>query len=152
MPLLFLVVGLVLIVTVIRGTVGTFASQLKADASGGYLKWVAAIIIIGAMGYATPLKEPSRYLLALLALVVFITSGSGFIDAFVSELNNPGSPVRPTPPGGNANLPSIPVQTQQGGGGTTQTSGSGSTGPLGGGSSNFLQTAAAIAPFAIAAL
>lgn len=156
MPLLFLVIGLILIVTVVRGTLGDFAANLKSDLTGGFLKWVAAIIVIGALGYAAPLKEPSRYLLALVALVIMLTNGTGFISKFAQQISNPGTSPAPAPAGGNANLPSIPVSS---GSGSSSSSGGGSGGGLlgglmggGGGSSGggIGQTAMQLAPLALA--
>lgn len=143
MPLLFLVAGLILIVTVVRGTTGDFASLLAQDVSSGYLKWLAAILAIGLLGYAAPLREPSRYLLALVALVIFLTNGAGFVSMFVQQIENPGTATTASPPGGNANLPAIPVQTTgsgSGGGGGT------SGGPLASATSNPLGTFASLAP------
>lgn len=126
MPLLFLVAGLILIVTAIRGTTSSFASRLSGDvSSAGFLKWLAAILVIGALGYAPPLKEPSRYLLALVALVILLTNGAGFISQFVQQLENPGTATPPAPAGGNPNLPAIPVQTS---GGVNAQPGSGNVG------------------------
>lgn len=116
-------------VTVIRGTVGDFASQLSQDVSGGYLKWLAAILVIGALGYVDTLKEPSRYLLGLVALVILLTNGAGFVSMFAQQIQNPGQATAATPAGGNANLPAIPIQSQGGGGGQSagQQGGAGST-------------------------
>ena len=127
MPVFFLVIGLLLIVTVVRGTTADFAKRLGQDVSGGYLKWLAAIIVIGALGFVPSLKLPSRYLLALVALVVMLRSGSGFISQLASQLSSPGTVTPTTQPGGNANLPAIPVQTQGGAG-----AGAGAPGGAGG--------------------
>ena len=116
MPLLFLIAGLLLIITVIRGTTIDFASRLRTDVSGGFLKWLAAIVLIGALGYARPLQEPSRYLLALIAIVILLSNGGGFVSMFAQQISGAGSqPVTPaTPAGGNSNLPAIPIQTGNG--------------------------------------
>lgn len=134
MPVFFLVIGLLLIVTVVRGTTANFAKRLGSDVSGGYLKWLAAIIVIGALGFVPSLKMPSRYLMALVALVVMLKSGSGFISQLASQISSPGTVSPTTQPGGNANLPAIPVQTQ----GTPQQSGGagGAGGVLSGAGSN----------------
>lgn len=128
MPLLFLVAGLILIVTVVRGTTGQFYGALRDDISGGYLKWLAAILVIGILGYVKPLQEPSRYLLGLVALVILLTRGGGFISAFAQQISSPGTATPTAQAGGNPNLPAIPVQTQQ-----SQQQQSGSSGSSGGG-------------------
>lgn len=116
MPLFFLVIGLVLIVTVINGTTFALARQLKDDLTSGYIKWFAAVLLIGAAGYVDALKSPSRYLLALIFLVIMLTNGTGFISMFIQQVQNPGQAPTPQPAGGNANLPAIPVQSSGGGG------------------------------------
>lgn len=120
MPIFFLVIGLLLIMTVVRGTTGQFAKRLGQDISGGYLKWLAAIIVIGVLGFVPSLKLPSRYLMGLVAIVILLKEGSGFISQLAKQISDPGTASSTTQPGGNANLPAIPVQTQsapsQGGG------------------------------------
>jgi hypothetical protein len=126
MPVLFLIAGLILIVTAIRGTTGDFARRFAGDVSGGFLKWLAAIVVIGAMGYVPALKEPSRYLLGLVAVVIILTKGGGFISAFVEQIENPGTATTAAPAGGNANLPALPVQTSGGNSGGSGASSSSS--------------------------
>ncbi|MDE2104808.1 MAG: hypothetical protein KGL39_46655 [Patescibacteria group bacterium] len=128
MPILIVIVGLILIVSAIRGTTGDLATNLSADITGGFVKWLAAIIAIGALGYVPALKEPSRYLIALVAVVVFLTTGKGFLSQFVQQIENPPQPKAAQPVGGSNQLPAFPV----GGGGSGSGSGSG-----GGGSSLF---------------
>lgn len=144
MPLLFLIIGLVLIDTVVHGTTFALARQLSTDINGGFLKWLAAIVVIGALGYAEPLKEPSRYLLALVFLVIMLTQGTGFISMFIQQIENPGQQPTPQPAGGNANLPGVPVTTTPGG--TPAASGGSSSTPTSG-PLQALSTAAAIAQF-----
>lgn len=146
MPLLFLIAGLILIVTVVRGTTGDFASTLADDVTSGYLKWLAAILAIGLLGYIPALEKPSRYLLGLVALVILLTNGSGFIQMFVQQIENPGTATATTPAGGNANLPAIPVQTGGGGSAGASTGQQPSSNPLGTAAS-IASTAAKIVPF-----
>lgn len=131
MPLFFLVIGIILIVTVINGTTFALARQLKDDLTSGYMKWFAAVLLIGAAGYVDALKTPSRYLLALIFLVVMLTNGTGFISMFIQQIQNPGQAPAPQPPGGNANLPAIPVQTSGGGAGAPGGAGAGGAGGVG---------------------
>lgn len=141
MPLLFLIVGLLLIVTAIRGTTGAFASRLWGDVSGSFLTWAAAILIIGGLGEIPTLKEPSRYLLALVVIVILLTKGKGFIPLFIQQIQNPGTATTAQPAGGNPALPSIPVQTQSSGGG-----GGGGQGGSASSGSNPIGTAASLLP------
>lgn len=115
MPLLLLIVGLILIVTGIRGTTGSLAGHLKDDISAGFIKWLAAILVIGALGFIPQFQKPSRLLLALVVIVVMLKNGSGFIDQFVRQIEAAPQPSPAQPAGGNANLPAIPLQIGQAG-------------------------------------
>lgn len=94
MPLLLVVVGLMLVVTALRGTTADFGSRLSQDVSGGFLKWVAAIIVVGMLGYVPGLQTPSRYLLGLIVIAILISQGSGFLDQFVQQIENPPPPTQ----------------------------------------------------------
>lgn len=122
MPFLIVLVGLILIVTAIRGTTSDFASDLSQDISSGFVKWLAAIVVIGALGYVPAFKTPSRYLLGLVALVIFLTSGSGFLAKFVQQIESPPTPKQATPAGGSAQLPALPISNSS----SSSSSGSGS--------------------------
>lgn len=124
MPLLIVIVGLILIVSAIRGTTGDLATNLATDVTGGFVKWLAAIIAIGALGYVPVFKEPSRYLLALVAVVIFLTTGKGFLSQFVQQIENPPSPKQAQPAGGSSQLPAFPVSS--GSGSSSGSSGGGS--------------------------
>lgn len=130
MPFLIVIVGLILIVSAIRGTTGDLATDLATDVSGGFLKWLAAVIAIGALGYVPGLKEPSRYLLALVALVILLTTGKGFLSQFVQQIENPPKAKSAQPAGGSSQLPAIPVSSSS----NSSSSGGGSMlGDIGGG-------------------
>lgn len=109
MPFLIIIVGLILIVTAVRGTTGDLASNLSQDISSGFVRWLAAIVVIGAIGYVPALERPSRYLLALVAIVIMLTSGKGFLDQFVQQIENPPQPKAAQPAGGSTQLPAFPI-------------------------------------------
>lgn len=122
MPALLLFVGLILIVAAVRNTVGSLAGQLGDDLGAGYLKWAGAIGIVGALGYIDVLRIPSRWLLGLIGVVLFLETKGGLFTQLRGELASvPAAPAAtPTVP---ANLPSIPVKTDSssssGGGGVS---------------------------------
>ena len=145
MPLLLIIVGAVLLVTAIRGTTGSLATHLAQDFSGQFLVWLLAIVLIGAIGYAPPLKQISRLLLALVAVVIVLKDGSGFISQFVQQLESAPAPTAPAPAGGNAQLPDIPVKDS---GSSSSSGGSSDSGSGGISASNVLDAASLAAMFA----
>jgi hypothetical protein len=79
MPFALLIIGAVLIITAFRGTYADLGAQLKSDFTGsgvttGFLIWVAAIIAVGALGFAPVLRTPARMLLALIILAMVLTN------------------------------------------------------------------------------
>lgn len=128
MAVLLILVGAMLLVTSIRGTTADFASHLGQDVSGQFLVWVLAIVLIGTIGYAAPLRKISRLLLGLVAVVIVLKDGSGFIAQFVQQLEQAPPPAAAQPTGGSNQLPAIPVDSGSGSG----SSGSGSSSGLGG--------------------
>ncbi|HSY26681.1 MAG TPA: hypothetical protein VK832_04200, partial [Burkholderiaceae bacterium] len=78
MPLAFIILGILLIVTAYQGTYAAFGQQLYTDFSGGagsnFIYWVAAVAMIGALGYVSPLRTPTRLLLALIIIAFFLAN------------------------------------------------------------------------------
>lgn len=139
MPFLLILIGLLLVVTAFRNTIGQFATHLDEDLTsknqGGasFIVWVAAIIGIGLLGYIPGLRGLSRGFLALIVIVVIIgTQGSIFQQAFDQLRQAP--PQQPAQPAAPANLGPLPIQVQvSGGGGKSANSGaSGVIGAIGG--------------------
>lgn len=131
MPFALVFVGLVLIVTAIRGTQSNLWNLFYGDITGagtsgkGFVVWLAAILSIGWLGYYKPLQTPSRLLLGLVILGIFI-SNQGVLtkmsQAVTSPLPQPATPAASKAPP----LPqAIPVEVGQAGGK------GGSSGPLG---------------------
>lgn len=87
MPLALAIIGVMLLVTAILNTYRCLGSQLAADmsGSGNFVYWIAALFIIGIMGYSKPLETPSRLLLALIVLSMFL-SNQGFFTQFLSAV------------------------------------------------------------------
>ena len=92
MRIVALIFGAVLILVAVRDTYEDSASGsgdgqglwplLKKDfepgAQGNFLAWFAAILLIGMLGYAEPLKPVANSMLALLILVLFLSNGGFF--------------------------------------------------------------------------
>jgi len=77
MAVAFLIIGAALILTAYRNTQAELFQLLQSDA-GGYVKWAAAILAIGAIGYIPDMRNVSRALLALVLLVIVISNQGAF--------------------------------------------------------------------------
>jgi hypothetical protein len=113
MPLIFIVVGVLLVVTAYQNTEIALFQQVVSDIPG-FAKWGAAILVIGSLGYYEPLRTPARMLFGLVVLVVFMVNYQKIIAALQS------SPPAQPPQASNAMpLPltdPFPVQISGGGG------------------------------------
>lgn len=95
MAFVFIIIGVVLTVSGVRGTQGDLWSQVQKDFSPSqqqpnqhsFVPWFVAIMIIGAIGYVEDLKEVSRAFLILVIIVLFL-SNNGFF-AQLQKLETP---------------------------------------------------------------
>lgn len=135
MPFVLLIVGVLIIVVAIRNTQGQLGQLIVSDFTGpgNFFYWIAAIFIIGGLGYVDTLKAPSRAMLALV-LIALIISNQGFFNSFVAQLSSgsaqapPPGPPTPQPNSGSGG------GGNSGGGGGKSGGGAGSTiGGIGGG-------------------
>ena len=80
MPWSFVCVGLLLCILAVKpdNSLHDFASTAYNDLSGetGFLKWLAAIVIIGAIGYLPDMQGVSTAFL-ILCLIAFVVSNNG---------------------------------------------------------------------------
>ena len=83
MPFLLILLGALLLVVALQGTYSQLASDLEQDLPG-FVKWGAAIGAIGATGYIPGFRTPSRYLLALVLLVIFMRNYQSILAGFTS--------------------------------------------------------------------
>lgn len=88
MPFALALVGILLLVSALRGTSGALFATLKSDftGSGNYLYWVVAIMIVGSIGYVKKLAPISDAFLALL-LIVLMIANKGFFAQFTAGLS-----------------------------------------------------------------
>lgn len=132
MALALIIIGAALIIVAIRNTYADLGTLLAKDftGEGNFLYWIAALAVIGAVGYVPTLRGPSRALLALIVLVFFLTNGTGFFDKVASAIKGakPATTAAVEPP---AITGQIPVKlTIVGGGG--KSSGGGAADVVGG--------------------
>lgn len=97
MPLILALIGAALVLVALRNTQSQLATALEQDVPG-YLKWVAAIAAIGALGYIKPLEVPSRWLLALVLMVIVLTNYQQIFQSFQSLGTAPTPTTPPTNP------------------------------------------------------
>lgn len=83
MPYVLLLLGGTLLVTGIKGNPDDFWSLVKGDFFGGkgtYEFWIVSILIIGFLGYITPLRSLSRLFLVLVIIVLFLDNKGFFVQ------------------------------------------------------------------------
>lgn len=80
MPWAFIVVGALMCILAVKSddSLHQFASTVSGDISGnsGFIKWIIAIVIIGAVGYLPDMEGLSTAFLVLL-VISFVLSNSG---------------------------------------------------------------------------
>lgn len=96
MPFVFIIIGIVLLVSGVRGQSSTLVTLIEGDLTGtnNFAYWILAILLIGAIGYVEDLRMLSRAFLVLVIVVLVLeenkkTAGSGgllqtFTSAFTS--------------------------------------------------------------------
>lgn len=140
MIILFLVIGIMLLVSALKGTETELARQIEGDLTGvsgksGFIVWLVAIIAVGALGYIPYLERPSKYLTGLIILVIVLSNKGVFAQLFnaIPAFESQG-------PSASVPLP-VPQSGSSGSGGSQQSS-------SGGGGSSTLQTVAEVAAIA----
>lgn len=129
-----LIVGMLLISSALKGTEHELGAQLQFDLLGknGFIVWLMACLGLGVLGYIPALQRASRYLLALLCVVLLLRNGGVFAN--MQAALQSASAYGPAP---SVSIPS------SGAGATSSSSGSGTS---------ALSTVAALAPIALALL
>lgn len=129
MPFALLFAGAILIAAGVNGQTSQLFTLVKGDIEGGngekgYIYWMTAILIIGAIGYVPDFKVLSRAFMALVLVVLFLKTGNpvsgsgGFFEQFFGALGiNPTSvqAISTSAPSINPN-PIIPETPLTGGG------------------------------------
>jgi predicted lysophospholipase L1 biosynthesis ABC-type transport system permease subunit len=94
MPIALILAGIILAVISFRGTEHDTAKLLAADFGQGskFWAWGAAIAVLGALGYAAPLRGFSTALLTLLIVAMVLTHG-GLFDQLKQVIINPPAPA-----------------------------------------------------------
>ena len=118
MPFALIIIGVILLIAASRGTTGGATglfALLQSDFTGqnNFVYWMAAILIIGAIGYIPKVRPISTALLGLVLAVLFLknantnAAGGGFFSQLTAGLAStttttsttaPASPQRPLNP------------------------------------------------------
>lgn len=87
MPFLFIIAGVMFVVSGVRGTSSDLLALLKGDLTGqnNFLYWLISILIIGALGYIPQLRTLSRSFLILVIIGLVLHDG-GFFNKFNSAI------------------------------------------------------------------
>lgn len=96
MPFVLILIGVLMIVTAANNTHVQMAGQIKSDFNSGFLKWVLAIVIVGAAGYIEDLRGLSRAFMVLI-IISIVLSKKGFIANFAQAINLGPAPITPAP-------------------------------------------------------
>lgn len=81
MILFLILIAAMLIVAAVRDTQGDLFAALQADVPS-FVIWAAALVAIGAIGFVPGLKTPSRFLLALIIVVLVVNNYQKIIRGF----------------------------------------------------------------------
>lgn len=137
-----LIFGALLVDTGLKGTQHELGNRLANDLLGtdGFIVWIAAFAIIGGIGYIPTLEKPSRYLIALLLVVIFLRNG-GVVGQFQQALTT----AVQKGPAKSVQTPATSIDGSQGssGGGSS----GGGAGNAIGGAAKAIGTIATIAAF-----
>jgi predicted membrane protein len=83
MPVAILIIGALLLITAFNNSFGTLTTALETDIPG-YFVWAVAIAAIMGVGYIPGMRTPSRYLLALVLMVILLTNYTQIFAGFTS--------------------------------------------------------------------
>jgi uncharacterized membrane protein YgcG len=135
-PIGVILVGVSLLILAARGTEHEFAKQLESDFGQAqqFVAAIAAIIIIGALGYVTQLRTLSNLMLALVIVVLVLKNG-GLFTQLAQVVTHPPAPAA-----------AVPLSSY--GSGSSSSSSGGGMSAMGGGGGSNMQTAMTAAEIA----
>lgn len=85
MPFLVLFLGILIVAAALRGKHAELSQLLIADLKG-FVYWIAAILILAAIGAYKPLAPLATALMGLVVLSLMLAQGRGFFDKLQSQL------------------------------------------------------------------
>lgn len=92
MPFALSIIGLLLVISGFQNTHKELGAQITSDFTGknNFIFWVAALGVVGALGYIKELEPFSRAFLVLILVSIFL-SNKGFFNQFNSALTQSSS-------------------------------------------------------------
>lgn len=90
MPVLLLLFGAIIAVAAFNNAQGTLASELEQDFPP-FIKWLLAVGAIGGLGFIPGMQTISRWLLALVLLVVFLKNYAAIYTGFENLIGAGGA-------------------------------------------------------------
>lgn len=90
MGIVALFIGIILIVSAVRNSQGALFSALETDVPK-FVVWGAAILAVGAIGAIPGLKPASRWLLALIIIVLIVNNYQKLVAGFQNAVKVAGS-------------------------------------------------------------
>lgn len=109
MPFALITIGVLIFFSALNNTAGALGKQLYADLfseDGGFVYWVAGIIIVGLIGYIPSLKKPSDLFMVLI-IIAMLLQNKGFFQQLQTGLQN--GPSGATTAGGGTTQSSQPT-------------------------------------------
>lgn len=87
MPFVFLIVGVVMLVSGVRDTSADLLTLLKGDLinTHGFAYWMIAILVVGGVGYIQGFTSLSRSFLVLLLIVLVLAQSKNGAGGFFTE-------------------------------------------------------------------
>lgn len=106
MPFVLLIVGALVIASSLKGTAPQLGAQIVSDLKGsagnvGFAYWVAALIIVGTVGYYAPLRKFSHAFMVLIILGMVLATKGGIFSQLLTALKNPVE-AKPTQTGSSS--------------------------------------------------
>jgi len=119
MPYALLLIGAIMLVAGIKNTQDDLWTLIKGDFTGGFLTWVAAIAVIGGLGYIPKLRPLSIAFMTLLLLVLVLSHSGVFAQLQEFIQSGAGATASPAPvnsnglPAPTTNLIGLPPLTPE---------------------------------------
>lgn len=90
MPFALIIVGILLLVSGVKGTQSDLYKLVESDFTGtnNFVYWSLSILVIGCLGYVPQLRSISRMFMLLVILVLFLKKGSGFFTQFQQAVSS----------------------------------------------------------------
>ena len=94
MSYVLILIGLLLTIAGVRGKHNELFALVQGDFTGqnSFVYWLAAIAIIGGIGYVPALKGLSNAFMALVLIVLVLNQGTGVFDRIKAALQQSTQP------------------------------------------------------------